>query len=49
MCLYHSPQSVAKPEEDESPVGPYMLALFVFVVCGSAIFEVIQTIARGQI
>ena len=24
-----------KVEEDKSPIGPYLLALFVFVVCGS--------------
>ena len=24
-----------KNEDDRSPVGPYLLALFVFVVCGS--------------
>ena len=24
-----------KPEQDKSPIGPYLIALFVFVVCGS--------------
>ena len=24
-----------KPESDKSPIGPYLIALFVFVVCGS--------------
>lgn len=24
-----------KSEEDRSPIGPYLLAFFVFVVCGS--------------
>merc|ERR1712212_1120207 len=42
------PKSVDKTEEEASPVGPYMIALFVFVVCGSAIFEVISAVARGQ-
>ncbi|XP_078486840.1 stress-associated endoplasmic reticulum protein 2-like isoform X2 [Ciona intestinalis] len=39
--------SVAKslnPKEESSPVGPWLLALFIFVVCGSAIFELIQKI-----
>ena len=25
-------------------VGPWLLALFIFVVCGSAIFQIIQSI-----
>ncbi|XP_041093230.1 stress-associated endoplasmic reticulum protein 1-like [Polyodon spathula] len=33
--------------EDRSPVGPWLLALFVFVVCGSAIFQIIQSIRHG--
>lgn len=24
-----------KPEQERSPIGPYLIALFVFVVCGS--------------
>nr|CAB3265986.1 stress-associated endoplasmic reticulum protein 2-like [Phallusia mammillata] len=31
-----------KPKEEGAPVGPWLLALFLFVVFGSAIFEVIQ-------
>ncbi|CBY31726.1 unnamed protein product [Oikopleura dioica] len=31
-----------KPEK--YPVGPWLLALFIFVVCGSAIFEIILKI-----
>lgn len=31
-------------KEEGPPVGPWMIALFVFVVCGSAIFEIIQHI-----
>ncbi|XP_041926170.1 uncharacterized protein zgc:85858 isoform X1 [Alosa alosa] len=34
--------------EDKSPVGPWLLALFVFVVCGSAIFQIIQSIRQGM-
>jgi len=33
-----------KNNEEKLPVGPWMLALFVFVVCGSAIFQIIQSI-----
>jgi len=33
-----------KSAEDKMPVGPWMLALFVFVVCGSAVFQIIQSI-----
>jgi len=33
-----------KNSEEKYPVGPWMLALFVFVVCGSAIFQIIQSI-----
>lgn len=38
------PKSLAKADEDKSPVGPYLLAFFVFVVCGSALFQIIQSI-----
>ncbi|XP_015511834.1 stress-associated endoplasmic reticulum protein 2 [Neodiprion pinetum] len=34
----------SKATEDASPVGPWLLALFIFVVCGSAIFQIIQSI-----
>lgn len=33
-----------KPAEEKYPVGPWLLALFIFVVCGSAIFQIIQSI-----
>ncbi|XP_061525175.1 stress-associated endoplasmic reticulum protein 1 isoform X1 [Phyllopteryx taeniolatus] len=37
-------QKTSRPvNEDKSPVGPWLLALFVFVVCGSG--ESIQTSA----
>jgi len=35
------------PKEEMSPVGPYLLALFIFVVCGSAIFEIIMKVRSG--
>ncbi|EFX80539.1 stress-associated endoplasmic reticulum protein 2-like [Daphnia pulex] len=34
----------SKSNEDSSPVGPWLLGLFVFVVCGSAVFQIIQSI-----
>ncbi|XP_041807250.1 stress-associated endoplasmic reticulum protein 2 isoform X1 [Chelmon rostratus] len=37
-----------KAEEEKYPVGPWLLALFVFVVCGSAIFQIIQSIRMGM-
>ncbi|XP_006132711.1 stress-associated endoplasmic reticulum protein 1-like [Pelodiscus sinensis] len=33
--------------EEKAAVGPWLLALFVFVVCGSAIFQIIQSIRLG--
>ena len=38
--------NVPKPNADESkaPVGPWLLGLFIFVVCGSAVFQLIQSI-----
>ncbi|KAH3806329.1 hypothetical protein DPMN_134707 [Dreissena polymorpha] len=33
-----------KPQEEKYPVGPWLLGLFIFVVCGSAIFQIIQSI-----
>lgn len=36
------PKSSGK--ENQYPVGPWLLAFFLFVVCGSAIFQIIQSI-----
>jgi hypothetical protein len=33
--------------KERSPVGPWLLALFVFLVIGSAVFQVISTAQRG--
>lgn len=33
-----------KPQDEKYPVGPWLLGLFVFVVCGSAVFQIIQSI-----
>uniref|UniRef100_A0A672IXJ4 Stress-associated endoplasmic reticulum protein n=1 Tax=Salarias fasciatus TaxID=181472 RepID=A0A672IXJ4_SALFA len=39
---------LVRPQEEKYPVGPWLLALFVFVVCGSAIFQIIQSIRMGM-
>ncbi|XP_043473148.1 stress-associated endoplasmic reticulum protein 2 [Leptopilina heterotoma] len=36
-----------KVQNESSPVGPWLLGLFVFVVCGSAVFQIIQSIRMG--
>ncbi|XP_069583631.1 stress-associated endoplasmic reticulum protein 1 [Dendrobates tinctorius] len=36
------------PTDEKSSVGPWLLALFIFVVCGSAIFQIIQSIRMGM-
>lgn len=33
-----------KPAEEKYAVGPWLLGLFIFVVCGSAVFQIIQSI-----
>eukprot|EP00359_Climacostomum_virens_P009942 CAMPEP_0204906234 /NCGR_PEP_ID=MMETSP1397-20131031/5874_1 /ASSEMBLY_ACC=CAM_ASM_000891 /TAXON_ID=49980 /ORGANISM="Climacostomum Climacostomum virens, Strain Stock W-24" /LENGTH=59 /DNA_ID=CAMNT_0052075221 /DNA_START=29 /DNA_END=208 /DNA_ORIENTATION=+ len=37
------PTSLARPKEDTTTVGPVLLALFMFVVIGSAVFQILQT------
>ncbi|VEN38858.1 unnamed protein product [Callosobruchus maculatus] len=34
----------SKTSQDGPAVGPWLLALFIFVVCGSAVFQIIQSI-----
>ncbi len=34
----------SKPTDDKYPVAPWLLGLFIFVVYGSAIFQIIQSI-----
>ncbi|KAL0274620.1 UNVERIFIED_CONTAM: hypothetical protein PYX00_002709 [Menopon gallinae] len=34
----------SKSQDDKYPVSPWLLALFIFVVFGSAIFQIIQSI-----
>ncbi|OQV16122.1 putative Stress-associated endoplasmic reticulum protein 2 [Hypsibius exemplaris] len=36
--------NVSKPKSDERSVGPWLLGLFIFVVCGSAIFQIVQSV-----
>eukprot|EP00389_Voromonas_pontica_P018381 GDKH01028915.1.p3 GENE.GDKH01028915.1~~GDKH01028915.1.p3 ORF type:complete len:67 (-),score=19.56 GDKH01028915.1:101-301(-) len=38
----------SKKKETEYPVGPVVLALFVFVVVGSAILQIINSATRGS-
>jgi len=33
--------------EDKYAVAPWLLGLFLFVVCGSAVFQIIQSIRMG--
>ena len=42
------PNSVAK-KANKFPVGPWSLALFVFLVIGSAILQIISTTQKGGI
>ena len=43
--LFISPlQSLITDDNEKRPVGPALLAFFIFVVCGSAIFEIVQTL-----
>ncbi|XP_055693583.1 stress-associated endoplasmic reticulum protein 2 [Lutzomyia longipalpis] len=34
----------SKNKDEQYSVGPWLLGLFIFVVCGSAIFQIIQSI-----
>ncbi|KJH43436.1 ribosome associated membrane protein RAMP4 [Dictyocaulus viviparus] len=36
-----------KPQEDKYPVAPWLIGLFLFVVCGSAVFEIVQYVKMG--
>ena len=36
--------SLLQQNESKYPVGPWLIGLFIFVVCGSAIFQLIQSI-----
>ncbi|XP_033895458.1 stress-associated endoplasmic reticulum protein 1 [Acipenser ruthenus] len=41
-------KTTRSPQDDKVSVGPWLLALFIFVVCGSAIFQIIQSIRMGM-
>eukprot|EP00043_Microstomoeca_roanoka_P016327 m.166282 g.166282 ORF g.166282 m.166282 type:complete len:71 (-) comp16436_c16_seq2:340-552(-) len=36
-----------KTKKSEFPVGPVVLGLLIFVVCGSAIFQIFQSVQMG--
>lgn len=36
-----------KQTDSKTPIGPWLLALFVFVVVGSVVFQIIQSIRMG--
>jgi len=36
-----------KPQDEQYPVSAWLLGLFIFVVCGSANFEIVQHIRIG--
>jgi len=40
------PKGARSPDE-KYPVAPWLMGLFVFVVCGSAVFQIIQSIRMG--
>uniref|UniRef100_A0A9L0RGA1 Stress-associated endoplasmic reticulum protein n=1 Tax=Equus caballus TaxID=9796 RepID=A0A9L0RGA1_HORSE len=37
-----------RPQEEKYPVGPWLLALFVFVVCGSVCFQLSYSNVVGE-
>ncbi|KAF8386182.1 hypothetical protein PRIPAC_75324 [Pristionchus pacificus] len=36
-----------KPKSADYPAAPWLIGLFVFVVCGSAVFEIIRYVKMG--
>ncbi|VDN50559.1 unnamed protein product [Dracunculus medinensis] len=40
-------QKTLKPQEDKYAAAPWLIGLFVFVVCGSAVFEIIRYVKMG--
>jgi hypothetical protein len=40
-------QKSLKPEANKYPAAPWLIGVFVFVVCGSAIFELVRAIKMG--
>lgn len=41
-------KTTLKPQEEKAPVGGLLLGLFIFVVCGSAVFEIIMKVRSGM-
>jgi hypothetical protein len=37
----------SRQAEEKYPVSPFLMGLFLFVVCGSAVFQIIQSIRMG--
>jgi len=37
----------SRQNEEKYPVAPWLLGVFLFVVCGSAVFQIIQSIRMG--
>ncbi|KHN86185.1 Stress-associated endoplasmic reticulum protein 2 [Toxocara canis] len=40
-------QKSLKPQEEKYAAAPWLIGLFVFVVCGSAVFEIIRYVKMG--
>jgi hypothetical protein len=40
-------QKSLKPQGEKYPAAPWLIGMFVFVVCGSAIFEIIRYVKMG--
>jgi len=36
-----------RTSDEKYPVAPWLMGLFIFVVCGSAVFQIIQSIRMG--
>lgn len=46
---YYTPTQSKQKREDQAPVSPILLGLLLFVVVGSAIFQIIQTAKSGPV
>ena len=47
MDGYEVPKTLRKSKEEKMPVSPIYLGLFLFLVVGSAFFQVLQTSQQG--
>ncbi|KAK0404101.1 hypothetical protein QR680_017288 [Steinernema hermaphroditum] len=41
-------QKSLKPQDTKYPAAPWLIGMFVFVVCGSAVFEIIRYVKMGM-